>query len=45
MAQDLFRFHNRSEFEVHVYATTAPDTDDFLNYAMRGVNWREKVLS
>lgn len=43
MAQDLMRFHDRTRFEVHVYATTPQDTDSFLNGAMRGVDWREKV--
>lgn len=43
MAQDLFRFHDRSKFEVHVYATTPNDNPTFLASAMGGVNWREKV--
>ncbi len=44
MAQDLFRFHDKTKFEVHVYATTAQDTPYFLSQAMRGVDWRKKVL-
>lgn len=43
MAQDLFRFHDRSKFEVHVYATTPNDNPAFISSAMGGVNWREKV--
>ena len=43
MAQDIWRFHNRSQFEVHVYATTPPDHADFLSVSMRGVDWRKKV--
>ena len=43
MAQDLLRFHDRSRFEVHVYATTPPDTPRFLELAMRGTDWRKKV--
>ena len=43
MAQDLFRFHDRSKFEVHVYATTPNDNPNFIATAMGGVNWREKV--
>jgi predicted O-linked N-acetylglucosamine transferase (SPINDLY family) len=31
MAQDLMRFHDRSKFEIHVFATSKPDTDKFLN--------------
>ena len=45
MAQDLLRFHDRSRFEVHVYATTSPDTPRFLEVAMRGVDWRKKVAA
>jgi hypothetical protein len=33
-----------SKFEVHVFATTPQDTPEFLRLAMRGVNWREKVI-
>lgn len=43
MAQDLMRFHDRSRFEVHVYATTPQDTPEFLQGAMRGIDWRRKV--
>jgi protein O-GlcNAc transferase len=43
MAQDLFRFHNRSRFEVHIYATTPPDSQYFIEHAMGGVDWRTKV--
>ena len=43
MAQDLFRFHNRDKFEVHVYATTPNDNPTFIQNAMGGVDWREKV--
>lgn len=45
MAQDLWRFHNRSSFEVHVYATSPPDDPEFLKNAMKGVDWRKKVSS
>ena len=43
MAQDLFRFHDRKHFEVFVYATSRQDSDEFLNGAMRGVDWRGKM--
>lgn len=43
MAQDLMRFHDRSRFEVHVYATTPQDSDAFLKGSMRGIDWRKKV--
>jgi protein O-GlcNAc transferase len=41
--KDLMRFHDRSMFEVHVFATTPPDTPVFLEGAMRGVDWRKKI--
>ena len=40
--QNVLVFHDRSKFEVHVYATTPPDTEDMLQ-KMRGVDWRKKV--
>lgn len=41
--QDLFRFHNRSNFEIHVYATTPNDSQQYIDQAMDGVDWRAKV--
>lgn len=43
MAQDLFRFHDRSKFEVHVYATTPNDSPQYIQVAMDGVDWRAKI--
>ena len=43
MAQDLFRFHDRAKFEVHVYATTPNDSEHYIDSAMGGVDWRRKV--
>ena len=37
------RFHDRSKFEIHVYATSPPDNQLFTDVSMRGVDWREKV--
>ena len=37
------RFHDRSKFEIHVYATSPPDTSAFTEFSMRGVDWREKI--
>lgn len=37
------RFHDRSKFEIHVFATSPPDNDLFLKISMRGVDWREKM--
>ena len=43
MAMDIFRFHNRKLFEIHIYATTKQDTPQFLASGMRGVDWRKKM--
>lgn len=43
MGQNVLEFHDKSKFEVHVYATTPPDTEDMLKN-MRGVDWRKKVI-
>ena len=43
MAMDVFRFHNRKLFEVHIYATTKQDTPQFLAAGMRGVDWRGRM--
>ena len=43
LAQDVIGLHDRARFEVHVYATTPPDDPIFLEKAMRGVDWRQKI--
>ena len=43
LVQDMFAFHNRDKFEVHVYATSKPDPPFFINTIMRGVDYREKI--
>jgi len=43
LSHDMFRFFNRSKFEVHVFSLGAPDNDNFINVAMRGVDWRQRV--
>ena len=43
MGQNVLAFHDKSKFEVHVYATTPPDTED-MQKNMRGVDWRKKVF-
>ena len=42
MAQDLMRFHDKKNFEIHVYATTGPDDENTMKL-MRGVDWRSKI--
>jgi predicted O-linked N-acetylglucosamine transferase (SPINDLY family) len=43
LTQNIFGFHDRSRFEVHVLAACAPDSEEFLVRGMYGVNWRAKV--
>lgn len=43
LTQNLMGFHDRSRFEVHAYATTPPDDPIFLEKAMYGVDWRQKI--
>jgi predicted O-linked N-acetylglucosamine transferase (SPINDLY family) len=43
MAQNVLLAHDKSRFEVHVYATTPADSDDLLYNRMRGVDWRKKI--
>ena len=43
MAQNVLLAHDKSKFEIHVYATTPRDSDDLLYNRMRGVDWREKI--
>lgn len=43
LAQDLFRFHDKSKFETHVLSTGEPDNDTFIQITMRGVDWRNRV--
>ena len=37
------RLHDRSKFEIHVFATTHSDTSQFLKVSMKGVDWRKKI--
>lgn len=37
------RFHDKSKFEIHVFATSEPDNEMFLKISMRGVDWRKKM--
>jgi predicted O-linked N-acetylglucosamine transferase (SPINDLY family) len=43
LTQNMFYFHDRSLFEVHVYATSKPDPAFFINTIMRGVDYRGKI--
>lgn len=43
LSQDMFRFFNPDEFEVHVFSFGPPDNPMFIQRGMRGVDWRERV--
>lgn len=43
LSQDMFRFFNYSRFEIHVFSFGPPDNPMFIQYGMRGVDWRERV--
>jgi protein O-GlcNAc transferase len=42
-AHDMFRFFDRAKFEVHIFSMGPPDNPLFIQHAMRGVDWRERV--
>jgi len=45
LSQDMFRFFNPDEFEVHIFSLGPPDNPAFIHHTMRGVDWRERVKS
>jgi protein O-GlcNAc transferase len=44
LSQDMFRFFDRSSFEVHIFSFGPPDNDRFIKVAMGGVDWRQRVI-
>jgi len=43
LSQDIFRFTDTDNFEVHIFSVGAADNPDFIEGPMRGVDWRERV--
>ena len=43
LSQDMFRFFDKSRFEVHIFSFGPPDSPQFIHHGMRGVDWRERV--
>lgn len=43
LSQDMFRFFNASQFEIHIFSFGSADHPDFIQHGMRGVDWRERV--
>lgn len=39
----MFRFFDSKKFEVHIFSMGPPDSPLFIQHAMRGVDWRERV--
>ena len=45
LSQDMFRFFNKTNFEIHVFSFGPADNPLFIHHGMRGVDWRERVKS
>jgi hypothetical protein len=45
LSQDMFRFFNTEQFEIHVFSFGPPDHAMFIQHGMRNVDWRERVKS
>jgi protein O-GlcNAc transferase len=45
LSQDMFRFFDSSQFEIHVFSFGPADNSLFIKHGMRGVDWRERVKS
>ena len=45
LSQDMFRFFDKSRFEVHIFSFGPADSPQFIHHGMRGVDWRERVKS
>ncbi len=43
LSYTMFQFFNKDQFEIHVYSVGAADNPLFIQNAMRGVDWRERV--
>lgn len=43
LSQDMFRFFDPDQFEIHIFSFGPPDNPLFIKHGMRGVDWRERV--
>jgi protein O-GlcNAc transferase len=43
LSQDMFRFFNSDQFEIHIFSFGPPDNPMFIKHGMRGVDWRERI--
>lgn len=44
LSQDMFRFFDKNQFEVHIFSFGAPDNEKFIRVAMGGLDWRQRVI-
>ena len=45
LSQDMFRFFDATQFEIHIFSFGPPDHPQFIQAGMRNVDWRERVKS
>jgi protein O-GlcNAc transferase len=43
LSHDMFRFFDKSKYEIHIFSLGPPDSPEFIKQSMRGVDWRERV--
>lgn len=43
LSHDMFRFFDKSKFEVHIFSVGPADSPEFITHGMNGVDWRERV--
>ena len=44
LSHDMFRFFNPDIVEIHIFSTGEPDSQEFIQDTMRGVDWRQRVV-
>jgi len=45
LSHDMFRFYDRTKIEMHVFSMGPPDNPQFIQHAMKGVDWRQRVIN
>jgi protein O-GlcNAc transferase len=43
LSQDMFRFFDTNDFEIHIFSFGPPNDPLFIQHGMRNVDWRERV--
>jgi len=44
LSYPMFEFFDKTKFETHIYSVGAPDNPHFIQNAMRGVDWRKRLM-